>query len=400
MVPNLDSLPESSQTAIPATSIHDQIQKSTVNKQQDQNANSVNTSSSIHAKPEPLSSPKKTAIAKFKSQYTFHHRKSSDHGSIKSSSTDGISESWKYSDLEGISESEDEESSAGHFSFMAKIPLASEKSTNHSLRHFSDQKTHAESVGNDHFTGTSPEIKRTLSEGTLSVGYPSQIQPLKRAYKFRDPRDWLLPGYNANSFPMTYLTPSDDTPLHRASSTPMFVPKQEETNLQETAEVLGVGRPEDVARLLNKEGISAWATVLAVGTGISASAGTPATADDVIEDNPDEVTKKDIDDVSISEMSEGTSKPGSTKSPRFSGMKKRRIVAGRKSGEKRASISSLQSKTADETLKREFILKLARALTQYGAPSHRLEYHLAEVARVLQVKGGESQLENRINTIC
>ncbi|KAI9335840.1 hypothetical protein DFJ73DRAFT_780270 [Zopfochytrium polystomum] len=41
---------------------------------------------------------------------------------------------------------------------------------------------------------------------------------------------------------------------------------------------------------------------------------------------------------------------------------------------------------ADEmALKREFLIKLARAFAMYGAPTHRLEYHMSQVGKVLSI---------------
>ncbi|KAI9346595.1 hypothetical protein BDR26DRAFT_112871 [Obelidium mucronatum] len=50
------------------------------------------------------------------------------------------------------------------------------------------------------------------------------------------------------------------------------------------------------------------------------------------------------------------------------------------------SLLAAQDDLDNENMKRNFIMKLARTFQTYGAPSHRLEYHLAQVAESLDVK--------------
>ncbi|KAI9346594.1 hypothetical protein BDR26DRAFT_855807 [Obelidium mucronatum] len=359
--------------------------------------------------------PKKTVLGIFKQRQTGSSpssssssvRKSTDQVSTSRSSI--TSESWRSSDADIASESEDEEIG---FSFVPtrRIPLAKSGGAiaddRLTPRTTSDQKPPQRASAYGISTTASTEIKRTLSEGALylTAGYPpakrdstaststpttGQQTPHTPRNRFIDPRDWL-PGFNNTQ--ISFIIPVEDSDVEnhngsgvggvpRVASTPLFVQKKDESYLEETADVLGVRHPEDVAKLLHDEGISAWATVLAVGSGVSGS-GTPATAP-----LEDEVTKKSADDTSVSDdASVGTSRPDSTRSPKFGKVRRRRTIMARQSREKRASISSTQARTAEETLKRDFILKLARALTQYGAPSHRLEYHLSHVSKALHVE--------------
>ncbi|KAJ3068444.1 hypothetical protein HDU98_008386, partial [Podochytrium sp. JEL0797] len=173
-------------------------------------------------------------------------------------------------------------------------------------------------------------------------------------------------------------------PGAHVASSPLFVPSSAETRLEETADVLGVQRPEDVAILLQNEGISTWATVLAVGRDANRN-GAPVVEDDPDAKEKENTEKSEFEDVpSASEVDPSEHKrPYFTRSVRSTPRLRKR--GQRLSIGKRSSTASMPVKSEDEAMKRDFILKLARALTQYGAPSHRLEYHLAQVATVLKI---------------
>ncbi|ORY38392.1 DUF1212-domain-containing protein [Rhizoclosmatium globosum] len=276
------------------------------------------------------------------------------------------------SDSIGLSSDDDESSGGFTFSAAAKVPLSSVEKEH---VHFHSSTTTATSENHD-----SGVIKRTLSESTLTL-QPGMPQPPKRAYIFRDPREWLAGfGTTAPAEPT-----SSDIPLQRTNSTPLFVPSKAETHLEETAEVLGVQRTEDVDKLLKEEGISTWATVLAVGSGVSGN-GTPMILDEQEDGSKEDATSKNADEDFYSEdVSEGAGKrkPSNRLSKLGPLMRRKRT---KPSLGKRSSTGSTQSKDEDEAVKRDFIIKIARALTAYGAPSHRLEYHLAAIAKVLKVE--------------
>ncbi|KAI8621380.1 hypothetical protein BC830DRAFT_1163828 [Chytriomyces sp. MP71] len=218
------------------------------------------------------------------------------------------------------------------------------------------------------------DIIRTQSEGAptrpkpiATVGAPKP----KRAYKLKSydhaAREWL-PSFVPADIPSHTAPGSPRLPrVSSGSGIPLFR-LGEESHVEETAGILGVEKGADVRTLLKEEGISRWAAILAVGSaGLNSAPGG--------EDDGDFADEGQ-------ESVNGSGRTGSFKS------KVRRRKVGNKSLGKRSSVASNVSRVLDydETLKRDFILKLARALTMYGAPAHRLEYHLAQVSQVLKVE--------------
>ncbi|KAJ3288491.1 hypothetical protein HDU79_004803 [Rhizoclosmatium sp. JEL0117] len=119
----------------------------------------------------------------------------------------------------------------------------------------------------------------------------------------------------------------------------MFSDTAEILQLQNPEEIHG---PEDVAKLMKKKGISTWAAVTAFSSG---AAGAPS--------------------VNVT--------PAIT-------------VGGSEDLEEISGADSIPLKDADENIKRNFLIKLARDFQTYGAPSHRIEHHMTQVAQSMSVQ--------------
>ncbi|KAJ3008123.1 UNVERIFIED_CONTAM: hypothetical protein HDU68_003219, partial [Siphonaria sp. JEL0065] len=249
----------------------------------------------------------------------------------------------------------------------------------------------------------SPEIKRAYSDSTLGSTFKppassnaSQRDSVLKTHNHKskhDPRDWAM--FKSSTSPAHSPSGHSEktTPMSRIPSTPNF--SSEAHLFEETAEVLKIQNPdeiqgpEDVAKLMKKKGISTWAAVLAVSSGATSTnsqAGTPEANDE----NHDEDTG--TDSIPLKDMDSGdkpAEKPKSSESESVRAVPSNASFFNERKRVRKSQTESellIQDDVDLEKIKRNFIMKLARTFQMYGAPSHRLEYHMAQVAEALDVK--------------
>ncbi|KAJ3262802.1 hypothetical protein HDU77_011814 [Chytriomyces hyalinus] len=234
-----------------------------------------------------------------------------------------------------------------------------------------------------------------LSTPTLESAKPERShqspagnqQPVRR-YKYKpydhDPRDFL-PSFVPAELPQhrppqkAHTAPKSGISRISSSSVPLFR-LGEESHFEETADVLGVERTEDVTKFLRNEGISRWAAISAFGGGNLLGESPKIDEDDYV--TVEHETKLDGNTPLVAhDGNSGSFKTGSIRS------KPRKRKGTLKTQLKRNSLNSIRSKEdLDEVAKKDFILKLSRSLTMYGAPAHRLEHHLSQVSKVLETE--------------
>ncbi|ORY46798.1 DUF1212-domain-containing protein [Rhizoclosmatium globosum] len=176
----------------------------------------------------------------------------------------------------------------------------------------------------------------------------------------------------------------------------MFSDTAEILQLQNPEEIHG---PEDVAKLMRKKGISTWAAVTAFSSGAAGAPSvnaTPAITVGGSEDQDeisgaDSIPLKDADEVD-SVRRESSRRITNRTSVSFIERKRHIQLSLSKS----ASESVLDSEAPphhpadtaidNENIKRNFLIKLARDFQTYGAPSHRIEHHMTQVAQSMSVQ--------------
>ncbi|KAJ3072389.1 hypothetical protein HDU98_003705 [Podochytrium sp. JEL0797] len=143
-------------------------------------------------------------------------------------------------------------------------------------------------------------------------------------------------------------------------------------SIHETADILGLSSAKSVKRVMKDKKISTWAAVLAVGgsarsirspNGSLRSLGSGSERDGTFqgEDGDDSSDESSEEDEEAKEKAERKR------------MKKRQREVREK-------------QLLEEIQKRNFIAKLSKAFYAYGAPTHQLEPHLAQVAKALHVE--------------
>ncbi|KAI9351408.1 hypothetical protein BDR26DRAFT_851018 [Obelidium mucronatum] len=144
-----------------------------------------------------------------------------------------------------------------------------------------------------------------------------------------------------------------------------------EPHLEETAEVLGVNQPTD-------NSISPWAAVMAMST----SSPTPSESGD---DAPSEKSFNHMHDVEAGVIVVGTSETSRLERRRTTHMHSSSASGLHHHHNHHLFPKSPLVPIDIDNIKRDFILKLSRTFFMYGAPSHRLEHHLTEVSKALDV---------------
>ncbi|KAI8621381.1 hypothetical protein BC830DRAFT_1163829 [Chytriomyces sp. MP71] len=226
-------------------------------------------------------------------------------------------------------------------------------------------------------------------------------QKMKRLYKSRaydhDLRDWLpsfeplsttltSPGSPASPYSPTKL-PASTTPLPRVASSAVSLFRLGDVHLEGTAAALAIDSPAAVPRIMYDKGISPWAAVMAVGSGLS----TTPVLGQLVEDNLNGRAMS-VDGLQRAEI--GKDAPVSLRP--LSLMERRRIGMPLEGG-KESDATAIHLEDEDEKMaKRNFIIKLARNFHAYGAPSHRLEHHMALVSEALHVEARFFVLPNLI----
>ncbi|KAJ3071958.1 hypothetical protein HDU98_004523 [Podochytrium sp. JEL0797] len=167
-------------------------------------------------------------------------------------------------------------------------------------------------------------------------------------------------------------SPDSTTPTSETLATPPIPPthlRSTDILLQETLppDVLVMQNRGDITRVMREMGISPWAAVLAVG-------GSAAPFPDVTAETEKETGLEEC------RMRGG----GSKESMVGLGIRQRRQPS------RRSSEFGDQAVAEDDAsvlrIKRQFILKLARLFHQFGAPSHRFEHHMEQVAKTLNMR--------------
>ncbi|KAI8621383.1 hypothetical protein BC830DRAFT_1163831 [Chytriomyces sp. MP71] len=211
---------------------------------------------------------------------------------------------------------------------------------------------------------TTVDIKRTLSDPSVNK-FAHKVRPFPH-----DPRDWI-PGYMSSNLPsQTHVT-------------------QVNSMFNDTAGTFGVQRAEDMPRIMKDAGISPWAAVLALSTptivegppmqrnhsrSIRTNANTSST--EHLDQLPEDI-RADALPLNVRSAS------GSDRNARIS------------SGARDVKPDD-EDMEDEENMKRNFIMKLGRTFSMYGAPSHRLEYHMNQVAEALNVEADFLQFPNLI----
>ncbi|KAJ3351620.1 hypothetical protein HDU83_008775 [Entophlyctis luteolus] len=270
-------------------------------------------------------------------------------------------------------------------------------------------------------TGTSgsPVISNVDCPSNGFLVSPSQRSPGKYSPKssfpkasnkhHRDSKDFLLP--------VTPLTASSDSPrisgsrrlLHVMEDYRHSLGEAETLQLEDTAEVLKVRNPdsirspEDVPKLMKQRGISPWAAVLAVSSGVANYEAAVARSESSDPNSPAIPPVNDPPNTSGSSNSDVDPDEQSSPVQKFLHHSREhykdspRLVPDLRRPPSRLShrsgfVDALSMQNIallneeEEHMKRDFLLKLARTFQLYGAPSHRLEYHMAHVSKSLGVK--------------
>ncbi|KAJ3414453.1 hypothetical protein HDV05_006546 [Chytridiales sp. JEL 0842] len=191
--------------------------------------------------------------------------------------------------------------------------------------------------------------------------------------------------------------------LKPSNSSMVSTSSRRSRNLEATASMLGI-REDEVERVLQGEGISRWAAISAVGAP-SIHESRMSMSGELVEGEMKGFYETDsMDGARDSRDSDKESfKPrGGPASMEHRRMKKKKSPLSRRSRSsasfslppedkkddlKQDASSSVTIPDPDViVLKRNFIIKLCRTFAMFGAPSHRLEYHMGLVSKALNVE--------------